>query len=222
MRVTGNDVPHPGRLQHQDDREPDRPAPDDDRGVPGAHPTAAYGVQRDRHRLGQRRSVGFEPVGHTHRHRGGDEHLLGVPARRLLAQPGQVHRTAGAQDRQRDEAGADRPQRLGARAVVGDRADELVTHHDPLVGAHEPVVPERGHVARGLVAVQPGVQVGPADPAPLDVEQHLALRRRDVGDVLDLELAFVTGDRAHEAERTTSANQVASRMRATPARATGW
>jgi hypothetical protein len=88
-------VPDPGRLQHQDHREPDRAAPDHDRGVLGADLAASYGVQRHGHRLGQRSAVGVQPVRHPHRHRRGDEHVLGVPARGLLAEAGQVHGLAG-------------------------------------------------------------------------------------------------------------------------------
>ena len=79
-----------------------------------------------------------------------------------------------------------------------------MAEHDPLVGAGEAVVAGLGeHVGLG-VGVVAGVEVGAADPAPGDLEQHLPLGWSGVGEVDDVEITVLAGDRPHAGRRLSS------------------
>ena len=164
---------------------------------------AADGVPADRHRLGERAELGREPVRHREHQRLLDHDLLGVGAGRRGGEADRVHLArapcaAAAPRRARPSATFFR----ASRPVVGDLAAELVAEHDPLIGAHEAVVAGLGeHVGR-LVGVVAGVEVGAADPAAQDVEQHLPLARLGRWQVDQLELRVLAGDRLHARARS--------------------
>lgn len=83
-----------------------------------------------------------------------------------------------------------------------------MTEDDPLIGAHEVPVADLIQDGSEFVAVVSGVQVGPADAAAQDLEQHLpalGLRGRQVG---DLELGGSARDGSHAV--TFSSNAAAA------------
>ena len=129
--VAGNDRAHTLGLQQKDDRQPDRPAADDDRHGALAHLAAAHGMPGHGHR--QCRDVGPQAVGHWHHQRLLHEHLLGVGTGRVHRQADGVDALTAAQERQRDDARARRRALAAAGAVLGDLAAELVAEHDLLL-----------------------------------------------------------------------------------------
>ena len=133
----------PGRLEHQDHRQPDRAAADHDRGVLGAHLPASYGVQRDRHRLGQRGASAPSPSGTRIVIDAVTSTCSAYPPEACSLSPvrcteSPARRTGSATTRV--PTGHDF---LVRGPVVGHGPDELVPHDDPLVRPHERVVPQR-------------------------------------------------------------------------------
>jgi hypothetical protein len=120
--VGRDDRPDALRLQGQDHAQAHRPAADDDRDVALAHLAAPHRVPGDGHRLGQRRDVGRQPVGHREHQRLLNDDVLGVRARRVLRQARRVDPVRVADQRQRDDGrpGRDRP--LGLGPVLEDPA----------------------------------------------------------------------------------------------------
>ncbi len=151
----------------------------------------------DGQRLGHGGVVDRDLAGHLHRDGLRHEHVLGVSTGGLRGETGHLQAVLGAHQRQRDDPSADRPATVRIGAVGHHLADELVAHHDVVVGRHEVVVADlRDRVVRDLRVV-PGVQVGPADAGAQHLEEHLAGPGLEVRHVLDGELGLVADDGAH-------------------------
>lgn len=179
-------------LENQDHRQPDRSAAHDDGDVALAHATAVDRVHGNRQRLGQSGVIEWHAVGHGHRHVLGDDDVLGVRAGRVGAESDEVLGLAVLDDRQCRDQRSRRPLLAALGAVLGDLADEFVSHHDVIGRAHEAVVADLGGDVGGVVAVRAGVQIRAADPGAPYFQQHLTwawLRRLDL---VDAQLALVT------------------------------
>jgi hypothetical protein len=199
-QVGGDHGLHPGGLEHQDHRQPDRAAADHHGDLTRADLAAPYGVVGDRERLHQRGVVVADLVGHREREGLGDQHLLGVRPRRLGRETGELDTVGRAEHGQRHHPRAGRPPAPGLGPVRRHPPDELVPQHDPVLQPHEVGVAHLAEGVGGDVAVGARVQVGAADSTAQDVEQDLAGPGLEVGDVGDVELAFVGGDGSHRPE----------------------
>ena len=152
------------------------------------------------HRLGERRDVRRQAVGHRHHHRLLDDHLLGVGARSVRRQTDRVDAV-----RRRARAAQRRPASPSAacRHSLGPYSATLPENSCPktigLVGAPEAVIAGAlGHL-RPLVDAVAGVQVRAADAAAQHLDPHLAASRRRLGQIDDLQLRVLAGDGPHRA-----------------------
>ena len=176
LRLAHDDVVDAERLERRDRQEPDRAAAGDE--PAGAGPGAAGlgdAVQRDRERLGERRVLEREVVGHAQRLGGADRLVAGERALPVAV--------VGA-----DPAPLDAQRRAGPRGstrTCRTWATGPPTTRSPTA---QPVTPgaDRGDRARVLVALdharpaaplEEEVQVGAADPAVAHLEQQLARAR---------------------------------------------
>ena len=146
--------------------EADRPAADHDRDLPLADLAAAHRVPGDGHRLGQRRDVGRQAVGHRQHQRLLDEQLLGVGAGRVRPTGRPCRRRSSPRSSGSATTGVPvGTVALAARPVLGDLAAELVAEDDRLVRAAEAVVARPLGQVGPVVEAVARVQVRAADPA---------------------------------------------------------
>ncbi len=173
------------QLQRRDHRQPNRAAPEDQRAVAGCDPGSVHRVQADRHGLGERGALRVEAVGHLEEHRSRQQHALAVAGHEVVA----VGEIAKAVSREHDRNRRHDGPGLGSggvRSRLEHLRRELVAHEDVPVelnrlhDAGRRLLHERGH----LRAVLGEVEIGTADAARLDLDQHLAETRRRLGDVV--------------------------------------
>ena len=175
IRLDRDDPLEPAGAQADERHRADRPAAEHADGSARRRAGDVDPVQRDRERLDQRAVGELDPVGEPPEHLGGADHPLGVAAVVRPEPDAARHRGDHVELVERREridadAVARRPA-VDAGADLGDDAGELVAHHRALRER-----PGRQHV-----------EIGAADPAGLDLDDHLPVAGSRIGDVANLE-----------------------------------
>jgi hypothetical protein len=205
-RIVGGDHrPSALRLQRGDHGEADRPAAHHETDGGLVQPRLGDRVQADREGLGQRRLLGGEAIGHGQHQGLGEQHALGEAAGQAVGEAQRLHAARCQGHGHADHTGSGL-QRLGrARAMVEDLGAELVAE-DGVGGGIEAVVRASGaarEVDHVLHVVQ-RVQVGPADAAGQRPDQHLAVRRLQLGDLVADQLPVAPHYGSHLSLRSKS------------------
>ena len=188
--VGGDDGTDAPQAQGGDDGQPHRPAADDKRSVVRFQARLGHRVHAHRHRLGESRVLGGEPVRHLEEEGLAEPHVFAIA-------PGVVVRVADALrplgTHEQGKRAHPRPhlERSGRlRAVLDDLGTELVAHDHVATEIHHAPIPGPPRILDELVGVLEGVEVRAADPAGESAHQHLAGPRLGPGDVRDHEGAI--------------------------------
>ncbi len=174
--------PMAAALERGDHRQPDRAAPDDEAGLARVEVGQTHGVLAHGERLGQRRQVGVQRVGHREQQQLLEHHVLGERARVGVGIADLLHAGRAQDDGHRADTGSDGQGAGCVGPVLHDFRAELVTEdtvRGRVQGGHTDGVHEPGEVGE----IGQRVQVGSADAGGERAHHHMARRRHGLGHV---------------------------------------